>query len=111
MIKAGKYRHLVTIRQAPTDATRDEYGERIGTGAVLASVWAEKQDWSGRETIESGRETPMVYTRFVMRYRADVLADMTVDFDNKTWRIDSVMDKDGRGTEITLMCKRNEADS
>lgn len=105
-INPGLYRWQVIIKNAPTDATRNAYGERTATGTTLATVWARKEDWSGREIIEGGQETPMIYTRFYIRWRADVLPDMTVHQGNDVYNIDSVMDMDGTKRELVLNCKR-----
>ncbi len=105
-INPAKYRHQIVIRQAPTDASRNVYGERTGAGAVLATVWAEKQDWGGKDAPEMGRDTADVTTRFVMRYRTDVAAEMTVEHAGISYHVEAVMDMDGLGKETTLVCRR-----
>lgn len=105
MINPAKYRYLVTIRQADTDATRNAYGERTTDGNILATVWAGRQDWSGRESLVDGQETPIVYTRWFIRWRNDVTPDMSVIYDGDEWKIESVMDRDGDRKELTLMCR------
>ncbi len=110
VINPAKYRHYVVIRDGASDGTRNEFYERTGTGTVVASVWAEKQDWSGREIIEGLRETPMVYTKFVIRWRSDVSSDMTVEYGGDIFRIDSVLDLNGTYKELVLFCKRDEAE-
>ena len=109
VINPAKYRHFITIRDGATDGTRNEFYERTGSGTVLASVWAEKQDWSGKEIVEGLRETPMVYTKFVIRWRSDVRADMQVEYGGDVYRIDSVLDLDGVAKELVLFCKRDES--
>ncbi len=112
IINPGRYRDQVTIYNAPATSTRNDYGERTATPVALATVYAEKQDWSGREIIEVGRETPMIYTRFMIRWRSDVTANMTLTHlaTGDIYRIDSVMDMDGTRRELVLMCKRNDAE-
>lgn len=103
MINAGKYRHSVTIRnQRPT--TRDSFGERVGPGSTVATVWAEKQDWNGSEITESGRETPTVLTKFMVRYRTDLLPDMEVVLGSDVYQIVSILDFDGMRRELVLNC-------
>jgi len=109
-INPGLYRHSIVINAAPTDATRNSYGERTAIGATVATVWASKEDWSGREIVEGEQETPMIYTRFYVRWRSDVQPDMTVTLGTDVYRIDSVMDMDGTQRELVLMCKRNDAE-
>lgn len=105
-INPAKYRWQVVIRRAETDATRNAFGERTTDGTVLATVWAERQDWSGRESLVDGQETPIVYTRWIMRWRNDVTADMTVECGGEVWKIESVMDRNGDKREITLMAHK-----
>lgn len=107
MINAGKYRHQVTIKRPPDDSSRDTYGRRRKTPKpVLATVWAEKTDWSGQETDENGRETASVLTKFRIRYRTDVLPKMLVILGDEEWNILSVMDFDGTKRELTLNCRK-----
>jgi SPP1 family predicted phage head-tail adaptor len=111
-LSAGDLRHRVTIRNAPTDATRNGYGERTATGTTLATVWASMEDVSGREGVDAGRETPIIYTRIVIRWRNDVRPDMTVTHDETgdEYRVNSVMDTDGTRRKLILMCVRNAAE-
>lgn len=106
MINAGKYRHSITIRNAPADSTRDTYGRRKGSGTVLATVWAEKTDWTGDETTENRFETASVITKFRIRYRTDVLPEMQVVHGSDVYNILSVLDFDGRKRELTLNCRK-----
>lgn len=105
-INAGKYRYLVTIRdQFPT--TRNSFGERVGPGStVFSGVWAEKQDWSGTEMTESGRETASVLTKWITRYRAGILPDMELVSGSDVYNIQSVLDFDGTKREMVLICQR-----
>lgn len=111
IINPAKYRHTITIRRAATDTTRNDFGERTETGTTLAQVWAAKEDWSGREVLDANRETPMVYTRFVIRWRDDVTPEMTVECDEISYFIESVLDLAGAQKELVLQCRRNAADA
>ena len=109
-IQAGKYRHKITIRNAPGDSTRDSFGRRKGTGAIVAKVWAAKQDWQGAETTENGRETASVTTKWFTRYRTDVSAEMEVVHGSDVYRIISPpLDFDGMKRELVLMTRRVES--
>jgi len=105
-INAGKYRHRIVIKAAAGDGTRDSFGRRKGTGATVATVWAEKQDWSGDENDENGRETASVITKWRTRYRSDVTSEMTVTHGADVYNILSVMDFDGMKREILLTCRK-----
>lgn len=106
VINAGKYRHRVTISAAAGDATRDSFGRRKGSGSTVATVWAEKQDWSGDENKENGRETASVVTKWRTRYRTDVQSEMTLTHGSDVYDVLSVMDFDGMKREIVLTCRK-----
>ena len=105
-MNAGKYRHRVTIRQAPTDASRDGFGGRKGSGVIVAEVWAEKQDWSGSEVDEQGRETASVTTKWRIRHRTDVRPQMQLVYGNDVYDIQSVLDFDGKTVELILESRK-----
>lgn len=102
----GKKRHRIEIYSAPTDALRDSYGRRGQLGALLATVWAERQDWAGDEVKEAGRETATVTTKYVIRYRADVTAAQTVKEGSDSYNVLSVLDLDGTKRDLVLSCRK-----
>lgn len=105
-IHPGKFRHRVTIRSAPTNASRDSYGGRKGAGSDVATVYAEKQDWGGGETTEGKVETATVTTKWKIRYRTDILPKMQVVDGDDVYDILSVMDFDGMKRELTLESRK-----
>jgi SPP1 family predicted phage head-tail adaptor len=106
-INAGKYRHRITIKQSPTDTTRDTFGRRKGSWTTVArDVWAQKEDWQGQETTEAGRDTASVTTKFKIRYRTDVSAAMRIYHGAVIYLVDSVLDFDGTHHELVLNCRR-----
>ena len=106
MINPGKYRHQVTIRHPASDSSRDSFGARKGRGPDGFIVWAEKQDWSGSEVNEAGRETSNVVTKFKIRYRTGVAAKMQVVHGEDEYNILSVLDFDGLKRELVLECRK-----
>lgn len=105
-INAGKYRHSITIRNAPLDASRNAFGERVGDGATVCTAWAEKQDWSGSEVNEAGRETATVVTKWRLRYRSGIAPKMQVVHGSDVYDILNVLDFDGRQRELLLECRK-----
>ncbi len=103
-INVGKYRHRITIRHAGT--SRDAMGGVIGTGSTLDTVWAEKQDWTGSETLENGQDTASLRTKFIIRYRPDVIEKMEVVFNSDVYDIEVVKDYEGTLRELTLECRK-----
>ncbi len=102
----AKKRHRITIYQVAGDATRDSYGRRLHQGALLATVWAERQDWGGDESQEGGRETASVTTKYIVRYRADVTPGMTIVEGSDTYNILSALDFDGTKRDLVLNCRK-----
>ena len=105
MINAGKYRHAITIKNPADDSSRD-FGGRKGTGTTVATVYAEKQDWSGSELDEAGRQTAVVITRWRIRYRTDIQPKMQITFGTDIYNITSVLDFDGTQRELTIESRK-----
>lgn len=105
MINPAMFRHQVTIRAQRT-SSRDSFGQRVGAGSTVCTVWADKQDWSGSEIDENGRETPTVLTKFTIRYRTDITPAMEVVHGSAVYRINTVMDLMGIKKTLVLSCVR-----
>ncbi len=86
--------------------TRDTFGRRLHRGDLLATVWAERQDWGGDEGKEAGRETASVTTKYVIRYRADVTAAASLEEGGEIYNVLSVLDFDGTKRELILNCRK-----
>jgi SPP1 family predicted phage head-tail adaptor len=106
VINAGKYRHRVTLKQAPPITTRNDYGERTQSGATIATVWAEKQDWAGNESDEFGRETAQTTVKWLIRWRADIEPSCQLVFAGETYDIEAALDYTGTRRELVLICKK-----
>lgn len=106
MINAGKYRHVITIRNPPADSSRDTFGGRKGTSSTVATVRAEKTDWSGSELNEAGREVATVTTRWKIRYRTDVVPKMQITLGSDVYDILAVLDFDGMKRELVIESRK-----
>lgn len=105
-LNAGKYRHRITLTRPATDEQRSDYGDRVGGGTLIATVWAAKEDWAAREGEEFGRDYGETTTRFRIRYRSDVDNTAQVTHGAHLHEILGVLDLDGRQRELVLICKR-----
>lgn len=105
-INPGKYRHQIVIKNPATDSSRDSTGARTGSGTTLATVWAEKQDWSGSETRDTNQETAVKLTKFLIRYLVTVAPKMQVVHGSDTYDIEQVLDMDGTKREMVLHCRK-----
>lgn len=109
-MRIGKYRHRITIKNPPTDATRDTFGRRKGAGTTVCTVWAEKQDWQGDESTENKRESASVTTKWKMRYRTDITPAMKIYFNGDVYDLLSVLDFDGTKRELVLTSRKEMLD-
>lgn len=105
-VDPGKYRYYITIVNPASDSSRDAAGGRVGLGATVCMVWAEKTDWGGTETDEEKRLTATVETKWHIRYRTDILPKMFILLGSDIYNIHSVMDFDGLKRELTLTTRK-----
>ena len=103
-MRAGMLRHRVVIEQV-TEAQND-YGEPVETWAELATVWARKEDLSGRELFAAQQVQSTVTTRFTIRYRSDVQAKQRLSHAGTVYNIESVQDPDGRRCFLYVLASR-----
>ena len=103
MMRAGELRHRVTIQQKIV--TRDTFGGEVVTWADVATVWAAVEPLRGREFLDAKQIQAETAYRVRMRYRSDVDTDMRIVWDSRTLEITAVLDVDGRGRELELMCR------
>lgn len=106
VINAGKYRHSIVIRNPAADSSRDAFGGRNGTGTTVATVWAEKQDWTGVELNEANRETAAVTTKWRIRYRTGILPKQQIVHGSDVYEIMTVLDFDGTKRELVIESRR-----
>ena len=102
-LRAGRLRHTVTI-EAPTEDP-NEYGEPEVTWTPVATVWAVKEDLTGREAFAAQQVHAETTTRFRIRYR-EVNAKMRLIHFDTVYNILSVQDPTGLTAEIVLICSR-----
>jgi SPP1 family predicted phage head-tail adaptor len=102
---AGKYRHRITIRNAPDDSSRDTFGGRTGAGTTVSTVWAQKREIGAKEFVEGRREDALVTVEYVIRYLTGIDETMQVVDDTQVLDIEAVLDRTGLSRELQLMCR------
>ena len=103
-MQAGKLRHRVTIEQVST--APNSFGEPVETWAPFVTVWASREDLSGRELFVAQQWRADVTTRFELRYVAGLTPAMRVIDNGPLYNIARVADKDGRGRTLTIIATR-----
>lgn len=104
-MQAGRLRHRVKVQEK--SASRDAYNAEVVTWTTLYDAWAAIEPISGREYIEAHMGGAEVTHRVMMRYRPGVTPEMRVVSGERVFAIVSVLDRDERHAELTLMCKEN----
>lgn len=103
-MEAGKLRHRIMI-EAPTGA-QNEFGEPVEGWSLFASVWASREDLTGREAFLAQQAKSEVTSRFRVRYLDGVTGSMRISSDGVLYNIESVQDVDGRRRSLVLLAKR-----
>lgn len=103
-MRAGLLRHRITIESFTEGA--NEYGEPISTWATYATVWASKEDLSGREYFASQQINAEVSTKFRIRYRAGITAKMRIQHGGSVYQIAATMDPDGRKRTLEILASK-----
>jgi SPP1 family predicted phage head-tail adaptor len=100
VIRAGEYRHQISIQFHNTD--RDEVGQFVDNWYELGLVRAALERAPGREVWASAQRGGRVPVIFRIRYIDNVEPSMRVVFDSRTHKILSVHDATGLKEELIL---------
>jgi SPP1 family predicted phage head-tail adaptor len=101
----GGLRHRITIQKSTT--APDDYGQPIETWDDFATVWAERNDLTGREQWSAQQIQAEITTRFRIRYLSGISPLMRVVHGAETFEIVAPpQDPDGRRRDLHLLCKR-----
>ena len=87
-IPAGKMDRRIVIQTV--SKTQDAAGQYIETPSTFATVWAWKQDITGRERMRQGRDIASETTVFRIRWLTGVTTEMKIVHDGKTYDIEGV---------------------
>lgn len=89
--------------EAPAQV-QDANGEMIPGWVLVAVVWANVFDLTGREYVAAGATQNSAQTRMDIEYRAGILPNMRVLLGSDAYNIESVLGQDH--LSLLLMCKR-----
>lgn len=102
-MKPGKLRHRVTIQQK-TQA-RTSMGAESDAWSDIATVWASIEPVSGREYYAARQEQSEVSHKVTIRYRRGVTPDCRLEYGDRYFEIETVIDTMELHRELVLMCK------
>jgi SPP1 family predicted phage head-tail adaptor len=104
MINAGKYRHPVTIQKLQLG--QDSYGESTENWIDVIKVRAGVFPLSGREYLHTYNIPSDLSHKVHMRYVPfEITPDMRIVFDERVFRIISVINFQEMDKELQFMCK------
>ena len=102
MVRVGRHRHLVTIKK--TVESRNSLGEVTDSWVVFAQRWASIEPLVGREFWSAKQVNAENTVRLFMRYCYGITTKMRVEYDNRVFKIDSIINMGERNREMNLMC-------
>lgn len=102
-MRSGKLRHRVTL-QEPSE-TLDEYGERVEGWTSYADRWCGISPLTGKELTQAQQVQPVVTHRVTMRQTDAVKPTHRILHRERYLYVESILDADERGREMTLMCR------
>lgn len=86
MIGAGLMDRRVTLRHVSL-AAADANGEQRQSFTTYATVWAHREDLSGRESFLAQQKTAELISRFTVRYRDDVVATDRITCEGRDYEV------------------------
>lgn len=101
----GSLRHQVAIYT--TSDTRNDYGDAVEAGSLLATVWGRVEPLLGRELVAAQQIHAEVNHRVTVRYSSDLAAvgpKHYIVFDSRTFDIQSVLNLDERDRYLVFLC-------
>lgn len=110
MVRAGDYRHQITVQQRST--TQDAAGEQLDAWTTFITRRAAIQRTPGREAFAAAQDNGRVPTVFEMRYVDGVTNAMRVVFDSRVFDIKSAIDPDnGLKAKLLVTCDERVGES
>jgi SPP1 family predicted phage head-tail adaptor len=103
-VDTGSLRHRITIMQPGSDDNRGPNGE-IGESTVFAKRWASVSPMSGSESYRAQQFVSDANIQIVIRYLAGVEANMTIEFQERTFQVLYVLDELSMKVKLVLFCK------
>lgn len=109
-MRAGKLRHQIRIEQ-PANAQDAVTGEMVPGWTLFATVMADIQPLSVRDSIAAKAVQSEVAARIVIRYRAGILPSMRISYRSQNYKIEGVLPDAKSGLEyLTLAVSAGASD-
>ena len=104
-MQAGRLDRRISIQQREAlSPEQSASGEPQSSWGEVCTVWAALEDIAGREFFSAREIASDVSTRFRLRYREGITANMRVVDGDAIYNIEAVIRVGRRKTEMQLMC-------
>ncbi len=104
IVEIGKLRHRITLQEYKV-VGYDPANQPILDWGEVATVWASVQPISGREYWARSQIQAEVTHRIRIRYIAGIKPTMRIQFRDRTFEIESIINWHERNIDLQLMCK------
>jgi SPP1 family predicted phage head-tail adaptor len=101
-LKIGKLRHRITIEQKAK--VSDGAGGYTESWVPFVTIWASVDPVSGKEYYEAQQMQSSVSHKIRIRYKSGVLPSMRVNFKERIFAVESVINWEERNRDMMLMC-------
>jgi SPP1 family predicted phage head-tail adaptor len=98
----GKLRHRLVIKAQSTTST-SELGMPVENFTTQATVWGSIEPLTGRELFTAKQVYPLVTHRITVRGNLSLTPAKRIEHESRVFNILSVVDKDERKIEKTVM--------
>lgn len=105
--QAGQLDRRITL-QSFSEST-DSFGQEVKTYTTLAQVWANVKEKVGNEGEKGDMLASTKKVEFIIRYRTDVNAEMRVQYNSNTYKIQTIQNADARKAYLKLVCLWSDA--
>jgi SPP1 family predicted phage head-tail adaptor len=99
---AGNLRHRVAFLARKTTVVSGKTSEHWET---VCECWADIEPLKGREYFEAAAVNREDSVRFIIRYRTDITAEMTLRFRDTDYNIESIINPDMRGARLEILAR------
>lgn len=104
-MQAGKLRHAVTLKSAPSGTSgQDEFGAPGTSYTTYATTWASIVPLEGEELMLAQQVNPELQHKVTIRYHSSVTNTDRIAFGSRDLEIVSIINPEERNERLELLC-------
>lgn len=104
MFNAGKLNKRISFIRKTDGTAKDTAGDTIIGTDTFATVWARVDYVKGREYFEAKKFQSELTYRITVRYMQGITPDMVISYNNRTFKIEDIMDPLEYHEVLEIMC-------